>query len=65
MMCLAKLGIKNMAKIQDMIVCDGGQAAAAARNKTRPGHLQSGEYPRMKQTPQTKRTTRVKCPFTF
>lgn len=30
MMCLAKLGIKCMAKIQDMIVCNGSQAAAAA-----------------------------------
>lgn len=47
---LEKLGIKYMAKIQDMIVREGGQAAAAANLRLKPGIKRGLDTYRAKKT---------------
>jgi len=50
MTCLEKLGIKYMAKIQDMIVREGGQATAAANLRLKPGIKRGLDTYRAKKT---------------
>lgn len=47
---LEKLGIKYMAKIQDMIVREGGQATAAANLRLKPGIKRGLDTYRAKNT---------------